>query len=226
MKLKAILFDLDDTIIDRRISLMKYAEYFADHFNTSLEPISMEELCSVILDKDRKGYQKRDDFFADLTSALPWIKPPHVDTLSRHWYAHYPSSSVVTSGLFDGLNELSSMDIILGIVTNGTNYAQNAKIDYIGIRKFMQTVVVSEAAGVKKPDQRIFQMALQEIGIAETDAWFVGDHPINDIVGAAAACLTPVWLRGKHDWPEQHKAPTLQIDSLSELLSLAKRYGG
>ena len=48
---------------------------------------------------------------------------------------------------------------------------------------------VFEEVGYHKPDARVFARALQSLGCAGDEVWFVGDHPRNDIVGAAAAGL-------------------------------------
>ena len=53
-------------------------------------------------------------------------------------------------------------------------------------------VIDSGAVGVSKPDPRIFQIALDAIGIEAADAWYVGDMPAIDVVGARAAGLWPI----------------------------------
>jgi hypothetical protein len=49
---------------------------------------------------------------------------------------------------------------------------------------------------VQKPDPRIFAHALAQIGCRASDTWFVGDHPVNDVLGAAAVGLRAIWLTG------------------------------
>jgi putative hydrolase of the HAD superfamily len=85
----------------------------------------------------------------------------------------------------------------------------------------MGTILVSEAIGVEKPDPRIFRRATEGLGIGPSEAIYVGDHPIKDVLGAAATGLTPIWLRRSSPWPEGHPPP-LQLDALSALPSLLK----
>jgi putative hydrolase of the HAD superfamily len=75
---------------------------------------------------------------------------------------------------------------------------------------------------VQKPDPRIFAHALAEIGCAAVHTWFVGDHPLNDVLGAAAVGLCPIWLTGVQPWPVEHPAPTWQITTLGELVAMAR----
>ena len=64
--------------------------------------------------------------------------------------------------------------------------------------------------------------ALREIGAETQDTWFVGDHPINDVLGATACGLTPVWMRGAHTWPREHPEPHRQIRFLHELIGFVE----
>ena len=61
-----------------------------------------------------------------------------------------------------------------------------------GIGVEVECVIDSGAVGVSKPDPRIFQIALDAIGVAAADAWYVGDMPGIDVVGARAAGLWPI----------------------------------
>jgi putative hydrolase of the HAD superfamily len=69
-----------------------------------------------------------------------------------------------------------------------------------------------------KPAPRIFQYALEEIGCLAGETLFVGDHPMNDVLGSVEAGLIPVWLEGIHVWPSPHAAPARRIRALSEIL--------
>lgn len=118
------------------------------------------------------------------------------------------------------LENLKLHGIILGIITNGGSFSQNKKIDTLGIREYLSTIIISESVNVKKPDKKIYAIALEEINISASDTWYIGDHPVNDILGSSSAGLTPVWIRGIHPWTEGHDEPSYQIDSINQLLSL------
>jgi len=60
-------------------------------------------------------------------------------------------------------------------------------------------------------------------GLAAGDCWFVGDHPENDVRGAAAFGMTAVWITHSvdgHAWPADAPEPAHRISALSELLPL------
>src|SRR5258705_269778 len=63
-----------------------------------------------------------------------------------------------------------------------------------GLLRFFGTVVASTAVGRAKPDPRIFEYALHEIGAQAAEAWHVGDDPDADAIGAAQAGLQALLL--------------------------------
>ena len=90
----------------------------------------------------------------------------------------------------------------LGLVTNGPCDLQYQKIERAGLKDYFAAIVVSREAGVKKPDPRIFTLALDQLGVAARDSVFVGDTLKTDISGAHAAGMKAVWLN-------RDKLPTL-----------------
>ena len=156
----------------------------------------------------------------ELIEILPWRGRPTVNELMAYWHAEFPKISKPMEGLYTTLDGLRSRALKLGIVTNGDARAQNDKIDALGIRSYFETIVVSQAVGLEKPDRRIFQLALRRLGAEPVGSWFVGDHPVNDVLGASAAGMTPVWIRGAIAWPDGPEEPKRQIRSLDELTSV------
>jgi putative hydrolase of the HAD superfamily len=154
-----------------------------------------------------------------------WTAQPAPDAIAAHWHRHFPSLAVAMDGAVEVLETLQRLGLALGLITNGGVRAQAQKLDILGLRAYFQTVVISEAVGVKKPDAAIFQHALDGLGLRADQVWFVGDHPANDILGAWQVGLRTVWLRGSHPWPDPHAVPHHQIDHLRELVPLLMETG-
>ena len=64
------------------------------------------------------------------------------------------------------------------------------------IRPFFGAIVDSVRVGCVKPDPRIFQSALDELGVRAADAVFVGDSLPRDMAGARAMGMRHIWLAG------------------------------
>ena len=84
----------------------------------------------------------------------------------------------------------------LGIVSNF--YGNLVTVCHnVEIHAFFSVIVDSERVGCSKPDPRIFQNALDELGLAPTDAVFVGDSLPRDMAGARAVGMRHIWLVGE-----------------------------
>jgi putative hydrolase of the HAD superfamily len=84
----------------------------------------------------------------------------------------------------------------LGIVSNFYGNLDRVCGD-LGIRDLFHCIVDSSCEGVLKPDPRIFQAALDRIGISPDEAVFVGDNLGRDMEGAKGVGIPHIWLAGK-----------------------------
>jgi len=126
-------------------------------------------------------------------------------------------------GSREGLQALAATGVRLGIVSNadGMMGSRLAGLDVCqvgpGIAVEVECVIDSGNVGVMKPDPRIFHAALDVMGITADQAWYVGDMPAIDVVGARRAGLRPFVIDplGLH-----HEADYDRVGSLSELAEL------
>ena len=220
-RIEAVLFDLDETLTDRAASLAKYAALFHREFVGLLGAVSVGDVESTFVALDQRGYRPREEVYADIAKQLPWASAPATSGIRDHWRTWFPRLAVGRVGLHETLAALAAAGVRLGVVTNGSVLGQSEKIAHLGIGQYFSTVVISEAAHCEKPGPRIFRYALEEIGCLATATLFVGDHPVNDVVGSADAGLVPVWFEGIHAWPSPHAVPQRRIRALSEVLEFA-----
>lgn len=217
--LAAVLFDLDCTLVDRVNSIRQYAIRFAEDFRQRLVSTNREGIAEVLIAADGWGYRPATRS-QDIAANLAWQVRPSPDEIAAHWSRHFSSLAVAMDGAVEVLETLQRLGIALGLVTNGTVRVQAQKLDILGLRSYFRTVVVSEAVGLEKPHAAIFQHALDGLGLRADHAWFVGDHPENDILGAWRVGLRTVWLRGSLTWTGTQAVPHHQIDHLRELVPL------
>ncbi len=64
----------------------------------------------------------------------------------------------------------------------------------MGIGELLEVMVISDEVGMKKPDPRIFRMALERLEVGAEEAVFVGDNLELDIAGARGVGMRAVWL--------------------------------
>ena len=115
----------------------------------------------------------------------------------------------------------------MGIITNGTVAMQQGKFQACNLESRVDFALISEREGNKKPDPRIFNTALERLGLDASQVLFVGDHPINDIVGAAKVGMQTAWLRHGREWEYGYDVmhshgfePTFTLECLNDVLAL------
>lgn len=221
MTIQAIIFDLDNTLVNRKEAFRKFAERFMDQFVEVTSPHQRQQFIEYMIEADRDGYRRKQELYEELKRKMSMRNPDvTVDELAEYWFAEFFQCTVLMDGAIEVLEKLKSEGLKLGIITNGSVHSQNAKIDHVRIRDYFDVIVVSDEVGVKKPDVRIFQTALERLQVKPEQSWYIGDHPVNDIQGARYAGLTPVWLEGYMSWVEGIEKPRHVIRELRELMDI------
>ncbi len=221
----AVLFDLDDTLIDRARMLEGYARTFEADFRERLDDVSVDGVARVLRRADRGGYHQGRRS-ADLVAWLRWKRRPRTEELDQHWDERTPAAAAPSEGARETLQALRDRGLPTGVVTNGRERAQREKLQRSGLLELLDAVVISESAAIEKPEPGIFALAVAQLGASPGETWFVGDHPRNDVLGALAAGLVAVWLRGRHPWPRGEAEPEYALDRLPDLLPLLDRARG
>ncbi len=116
------------------------------------------------------------------------------------------------------LSQLDALAMPYAILTNGWNPLQQRKADAIG---FSQPVFVSDDIGVRKPSVHAFNVLRDYFDRTPERIWYVGDDPLNDVVGALGAGMRAIWFDGdQQKYPTNVPAPTAIVTSISDILSL------
>jgi phosphoserine phosphatase len=114
------------------------------------------------------------------------------------------------------LRRVRAAGLRVAVVTNGMSDLQWLKLERAGLAAHADAFVASSAAGIGKPDARIFELALERVGCTAGEALMVGDSPHRDIAGAQAAGLRAVWIDRDGRDPGEVR-PDARIESLAEL---------
>jgi FMN phosphatase YigB (HAD superfamily) len=104
----------------------------------------------------------------------------------------------------------------IGLISNtgrSPGVALRQVLDNFGILKFFDATVFSDEAGCRKPDKRIFGLALRELGSQSSDTIHVGNNPEADVWGAKQAGMRAVLL--DYPVPEELKREPGSLFALS-----------
>ena len=103
----------------------------------------------------------------------------------------------------DILEELGAAGLRMGIVSNASNAANvHRLVDNAELRPYFDPIVISADQGVRKPDPRIFDPALQAWGLQPQQMVMTGDNLAADILGARQLGMFSIWLTAEANTPE------------------------
>jgi putative hydrolase of the HAD superfamily len=112
------------------------------------------------------------------------------------------------------------------VVTNGTVQQQERKLRHTGLDGEVAGWVISEGAGIRKPDPEIFRLAAARAGQPLDGAWMIGDSAEADIGGARLAGLPAVWLHRGRPWPLTAFQPGHTAGSFPRAVDIVLAGGG
>jgi putative hydrolase of the HAD superfamily len=228
---RAVLFDLDNTLVHRALSIASYASAFISDFDSDLHAPTAHGVTGIILRQDNGGYLSADSphgsiraaVAAALVSELRWRRPVEESQVLMHWVHNFPAHAVEMPGAGQVVESLVGQGMKVGIVSNGSQKSRAQTVDALAFGKHISLLMSSERVGIRKPDPAIFIEAARELGLPAHDCWYVGDHPVNDIAGASRAGMRAVWLEGFHEWPDEARAPDPKISAIRGVLDLLER---
>ncbi|MEG0437630.1 MAG: HAD family hydrolase [Solibacillus sp.] len=214
--IKAVIFDLDGTLLNRDESMKKFIDYQYERLNKWLAHIPKEKYISRFIELDNRGYVWKDKVYQQLTEELE-ITGITWDDLLQDYIKQFQYHCVPFPNLVSMLEELRSNNFILGMITNGFGQFQMDNIRALGIESYFETILVSEWEGLKKPDPQIFKKALNQLHVTPSESIFVGDHPENDVKAAKNVGMKSIW---KKDFQWDNVDADFVVDDLAELFSI------
>ncbi len=145
-----------------------------------------------------------------------------IDTV--FWDAAAPGAP--TEGMENFLEYLKNKGIRTGVISN-ISYAQSAvagRINRMLPGNSFEFIITSSNYIFRKPNRRIFDLALEKAGLNPDETWYIGDQYECDIKGALNAGIFPVWYIGAIDLPYKDDKNILTVktwDNLMEIMSVS-----
>lgn len=206
----AVLFDLDGTLIDSIGLLLASVK----HTFTGRSPAPTDEEwiagIGTPLTKQLRPFVSSDDEAAELQLAYRTFQREHHDRMTSAF-----------EGVPETLAELDRRGHPMGIVTSKSNEMMERGVRYVGLDKYMKTMIGADSCTVHKPEAFPVLLALQELGYNTDEAVFVGDSPHDIHAGNAAKVISVAALWGPFSREQLESAePARYISSIRDLLPL------
>ncbi len=208
-----VLFDLDNTLLDRNAAFVLWAGRFIDAHDLS------EDALAVLVSADEDGLKARSEFFEEIRGLFDISAT--MDELIARYYVDYLTCFSVDESTVDAIRRLRWEGWTLGIVTNGHS-AQQSKLDVTNLAGEFDAICISAMVGSRKPDAAIFEEAARICGQPLT-GWMVGDSPSADIVGGGRAGLHTIWMSRGRTWDPELVRPDAIVTTVAEAVEVIIR---
>jgi putative hydrolase of the HAD superfamily len=218
---EAVIFDLDDTLLDHRGAARDALVLWASGWELG-EIVEVERRWLEIERHYYGLFQARKLTMVEQRRARVRAFLPHLgldddaaDTAfggywsayRRHWRPFADAAGVIERALAAG--------VTVGVLTNGEHEHQVAKLEATGLARREVRLIASSQLPAAKPDPRAFTTACAMLGVpAGESCVMVGDSWENDIEGASGAGLRTVFV-DRHDTRPDSTVPRLR--SLADL---------
>jgi putative hydrolase of the HAD superfamily len=241
----AVLFDLGHTLVDfTRTQEALHAAY--EQIKARIEAVAYMEVPELLDLVERvaggvdrlveQSYRERRleelnqaQLFREALSGIGFDLPDDtIDHIVQLDHSAWSNSLSADPEVLQTLDQLRSDAYAMGVVSNVSLYPDlmQKDLERLGLAQFLKAAVFSSEVGYRKPDARIFRVALERVGVEPQEAVFVGDRLHDDVGGAQAVGIRAVQTRQFRAEEDPEANPDAVIDHLRELLDVLARWGG
>jgi putative hydrolase of the HAD superfamily len=214
-KLKALLFDFGGTLAFLDFELL--AREFSRE-GRKLDALALEHaeyagraaIDRVLMSGANKqaDYAAYEHFFRGWMRAAGIPEEEFRECAEKFGAIHREATlwRVVRPGTFEALEAFKSAGYRLAIVSNAEGQVE-ADARRFGLAPYFDVIIDSHVVGVAKPDPRIFQIALERLGVAPDEVRFAGDIYSIDVKGARAAGIEArlIDCHQRYTWVDHEK---------------------
>jgi putative hydrolase of the HAD superfamily len=211
-----LLVDLDNTLIDRAGAFDRWARDFASARGG--DAADARWLAAA----DRDGLEPRERL-AGLIAERFGLDASDESGVLAELRGGLVGQLVTDDAVIRSLRRVRAAGWAPFVVTNGTVAQQERKLRHTGLDREVAGWVVSEGAGLRKPDPAIFRFAAAQAGQSLDGGWMIGDSALADIEGARGVGLPGVWLHRGRPWPLTAFEPGHVADSFPDAVDIVLR---
>jgi len=236
LRYEAALFDLGSTLIEYenhdwdtlgRMGLMNAYPFLRQVLPDIPEPVEFgprfRDAYGQVLD-ERADYTEKDVYAicTEVFRRMGWnLENNKIEKFIDYYYQPVTEQISLIPGALEVVADLKQDGLVLGLISNSVfpEKFHRAEMERFGLLKHFDFTIFSCTVGIRKPSPRIFEMALRLARVEPSRAFFVGDRPDVDIVGARGAGISTVLKERGRENPTNIE-PDYRIKNLMELGSI------
>jgi len=227
--IRAVLFDVDDTLVDTRGAFRHaLSAVAAAHLDRAPSPDELTHTWRTDAGGHYRAHARGEISYREQRKRranelhVIYGGPALDDSAYDEWnlgfeqafrdgWAPHPDAEAC-------LDQLEAAGIAYGALSNAAVAYQEAKLAACGLDRVPMLVGV-DTLGFGKPDPRVFDLACELLGFAANETAYVGDELDIDAIAANQAGLTGIWLDRMGDHSVGHPQDVARVTSLAQLVS-------
>jgi putative hydrolase of the HAD superfamily len=227
--IRAVLFDLDNTLVD----FMRMKRTASDAAARAMIaagadfPFSPDEAGDILFGEylqDIEGNEVFAGFLRKHHRQKLSLNQHHVDRITAHAVNAYLKAKTLQTEPYAGVRRtliaLVRRGFRLGVLTDAPRFKAYQRLESAGLVDFFDFVVTFTDSGERKPHDKPFRAALDLLGLPPHQVLMVGDWPEKDMAGAKAVGMRTAWAAyGKPGVPAPPEAD-VTLASAEELIRL------
>jgi len=220
LRVKALLIDLDGTIVDITKPCLEAAQKAA----SKLKLQNIDPKIGLEIAKKLQSNLPSDDVFAKFGIGKSGGKE-FLKAFLDAWYVIAPVKTTALPKVHGTLQQLSKR-FKLALITR-RNMPQEPilkELERLGLTQYFEFVVTSQDVDEPKPSPQAFMKAANHLGVSIQDCAVVGDAIVDIQAGKFAGAKTIAVLSGLFSRAELEKQkPDFVIENISSLLNLLQK---
>lgn len=195
--IKAILFDLDDTLWPIAPTIQRAEIILHDWLAQHAPRVTDIHTTDSLRARRMALMQETPRYRHDLWALRHTVLREALDACGDD-----PAKADAAMAIFSRERNVVALyeDVLPGLHNLGQRYALGsisngyADLQEIGLAAHFRVSIAAHSLGIAKPEARIFHMACEALNVAPHEAVYVGDDPLLDVEGAQKAGLRAVWI--------------------------------
>lgn len=185
--LKAVIFDLDDTLYSEK-------EYVRSGYGKVAEVLPQVENAA---EKLWKLFEEKKPAIDELLKQEK-IDSEEVEQACLHAYRYQIPDIHLYEGVVEMLKEFLAKGLKLGIITDGRPEGQRAKLQVLGLKELVDEIIVTDEFGgaeFRKPNAKAFVTMKERLGVEYAEMCYVGDNTKKDFIAPDQLGMRSIWFK-------------------------------
>ena len=205
MKPRAILFDLDDTLIDHSGTYQTCWQAAAERAAAIFPDLTPEQFLEA-KDEAARAYwdanhrEGRLDLrmgrrrVVEATLETLGLDTAHAAEIADLFHECREGGYELLPGAVETLEALREAGIKLALVTNGESLLQRSKLERFELARHFDHIQIEGEFGLGKPDEEAYRAALEALDVRPEEAWMIGDNLEWEVAAPQRVGIFSIWV--------------------------------